>query len=138
MMNMSVKTDAQIETEKFQIDEILRPFRNQGMTAGSFCNGVYWEVWLGNHGGGREDGVGLAKELADKIGPAKPPKPAPVFVEVSDPAQAARIAELEAMLAEAQARPVFEQHGEPEPVVMPKWPATRFEIYAREIRRARR
>ena len=26
----------------------------------------------------------------------------------------------------------------PEPVVMPKWPATRFEIYAREIRRARR
>jgi FtsP/CotA-like multicopper oxidase with cupredoxin domain len=41
------------------------------------------------------------------------------IVHVPDPEQAARIAELEARLAEAQARPAFQPHAEPEPVEMP-------------------
>ena len=41
------------------------------------------------------------------------------IVHVPDPEQAARIAELEARLAEAQARPAFEPHAEPEPIEIP-------------------
>jgi hypothetical protein len=109
---------------KQQIDEILAPFPN----AGCEFNGKFWEVWIGSQGGAREDGVSLARELAEKVrGLPKPaakeapvPRPDSAYVAKPEPVEIpaflkepahdprldlkdARIAELEAALAAAAA-----------------------------------
>lgn len=66
--------------ESSQIDAVLEPFRAAGFDAGHERIGHLWQVWICGHGiskgGGREDGIGLARELAASIKPAAPP-PAP-------------------------------------------------------------
>jgi hypothetical protein len=103
---------------KQQIDEILAPFPN----AGCEFNGKFWEVWIGSHAGGRENGVSLAKELAERVrsGAVRPAKTKPVRVPpqpLTTPIAPATdydaiIASLKAQLAEALAKA-------PEPVKIP-------------------
>jgi len=76
---------------KQQIDEILAPFSN----AGCEFNGKYWEVWIGSRAGAREDGVSLARELAEKVrGLPKPvakeasvPRPEKAYVAEPEPVE---------------------------------------------------
>ncbi len=50
-----------------QIDAILSPFKREGYDTGAEFNGKFWEVWIGSHAGGRENGVSLAQDLAEKV-----------------------------------------------------------------------
>jgi hypothetical protein len=104
-----------------EIRAILAPFTD----AGCEFNGKYWEVWIGSEAGAREDGISLARELAARCGqqeaepaPVEIPvflqEPEPVVVHVPDPEQAAKIAALEARLAEAEAA-LEEVHASPPP-----------------------
>ena len=107
------------------INAILSPFRKLGIDAGAEFNGKYWEIWIGDTAGGREDGVSLANELANryrrKSRPATayfpeqqavemtvPPQPltAPLAAKPTPPATDydAIIAGLQAQLAEALAK----------------------------------
>jgi hypothetical protein len=92
-----------------EIEAILEPFRREGYEAGCEQMGHLWAVWIGTHGGGREDGISLARELAEKVrGLPKPaaeeaPVPRPEKAYVDEPKHLERIAELEAMLAAASA-----------------------------------
>lgn len=52
---------------KQEIDAILKPFKAEGYDAGCEKMGHLWAVWIGSHGGGREDGVSLARDLAEKV-----------------------------------------------------------------------
>lgn len=104
------------------INQILAPFKARGIDAGSEKVGPYWQIWIGDHAGARKDGVALARELANRAlrdrRPAYAAYPEPEIMDIPaflkspepppvDPRldlQAARIAELEAMLA-AKANP---------------------------------
>ena len=109
-----------------QIDAILRPFKREGYDTGAEFNGKFWEVWIGSHAGGRENGVSLAQDLAEKVRgmavkaePAPiPPQPltAPLAAKPTPPATDydAIIAGLKAQLAEALAKA-------PEPVEIPEF-----------------
>ncbi len=102
-----------------QIDAILRPFKREGYDAGAEFNGKFWEVWIGSHAGGRENGVSLAQDLAEKVRgmtvKAVEPKPALVPPQPLTAPLAAKptapqtdydaiIAALKAQLAEALAK----------------------------------
>jgi len=99
-----------------QIDAILRPFKREGYDAGAEFNGKFWEVWIGSHAGGRENGVSLAQDLAEKVrGMAVKAEPAPVPPQPLTTPLAAKptppqtdydaiIAGLKAQLAEALAK----------------------------------
>ena len=113
-----------------QIDAILRPFKREGYDTGAEFNGKFWEIWIGSHAGGREDGLSLAIELGKKVRaetrqPRKlpipedvPPQPltAPLAAKPTPPATDydAIIAGLKAQLAEALAKA-------PEPVEIPEF-----------------
>lgn len=104
---------------KERIQAILAPAKAKGLDTGCEFNGKFWEVWVGSHAGGRENGESLARflmerhEKATQRAQGEPePIPIPAFLHVEDepePAtpdprldlQAARIAELEAALAKA-------------------------------------
>ena len=106
---------------KQKIEAIIAPAKAKGIDTGCEFNGKFWEVWVGSHAGGRENGESLARflmerhEKATQRAQGEPePIPIPAFLHVEDepePAtpdprldlQAARIAELEAALAEAKA-----------------------------------
>jgi len=98
-----------------QIDAILRPFKRGGYDTGAEFNGKFWEVWIGNHAGGRENGVSLAQDLAEKVRGMTvqavqpvPPQPltASLAAKPTPPATDydAIIAGLKAQLAEALAK----------------------------------
>jgi hypothetical protein len=108
-----------------QIDAILRPFKREGYDTGAEFNGKFWEVWIGSHAGGRENGVSLAQDLAEKVrgmtvkaAQPVPPQPltAPLAAKPTPPATDydAIIAGLKAQLAQALARA-------PEPVEIPEF-----------------
>lgn len=63
------------------IKAILAPFKAQGMDAGAEQIGDLWQIWIGDHAGARENGVQLAKELAERVmrdrRPKAPFSPAP-------------------------------------------------------------
>jgi hypothetical protein len=110
---------------KEQIDAILRPFKREGYDTGAEFNGKFWEVWIGSHAGGRENGVSLAQDLAEKVrgmtvkaAQPVPPQPltAPLAAKPTPPATDydAIIAGLKAQLAEALAKA-------PEPVEIPEF-----------------
>ena len=117
------------------INAILEPFKKQGIDTGAEFNGKYWEIWIGSHAGGREDGVSLANELANLVRRERRPKtayfPPQQAVEMTVPPQPltaplaakptppqtdydAIIAGLKAQLAEALAKA-------PEPVEIPEF-----------------
>jgi hypothetical protein len=95
-----------------QIDAILSPFKREGYDTGAEFNGKFWEIWIGSHAGGRENGVSLAQDLAAKVrGMAVqpiPPQPltAPLATKPTPPQTDydAIIAGLKAQLAEALAK----------------------------------
>jgi hypothetical protein len=97
---------------KEQIEAILRPFKREGYDTGAEFNGKFWEVWIGSHAGGRENGVSLAQDLAEKVRgmtvKAVPPQPltAPLAAKPTPPQTDydAIIAGLKAQLAEALAK----------------------------------
>jgi hypothetical protein len=108
-----------------QIDAILRPFKREGYDTGAEFNGKFWEVWIGSHAGGRENGVSLAQDLAEKVrgmtvkaAQPVPPQPltAPLAAKPTPPQTDydAIIAGLKAQLAEALAKA-------PEPVEIPEF-----------------
>jgi hypothetical protein len=105
-----------------QIDAILRPFKREGYDTGAEFNGKFWEIWIGSHAGGREDGLSLAQDLAEKVRgmtvQPTPPQPltAPLAAKPTPPATDydAIIAGLKAQLAEALAKA-------PEPVEIPEF-----------------
>ncbi len=108
-----------------QIDAILSPFKREGYDTGAEFNGKFWEVWIGSHAGGRENGVSLAQDLAEKVrgmtvkaAQPVPPQPltAPLAAKPTHPQTDydAIIAGLKAQLAEALAKA-------PEPVEIPEF-----------------
>jgi hypothetical protein len=109
-----------------QIDAILRPFKREGYDTGAEFNGKFWEVWIGSHAGGRENGVSVAQDLAEKVrGMTVKAEPAPVPPQPLTAPLAAKptapqtdydaiIAGLKAQLAEALAKA-------PEPVEIPEF-----------------
>jgi len=77
--------------------------------------GPFWQIRVGSRAGARENGVSLARDLLrehrEDMGEIAPIPPVTDYDAI--------IADLKAQLAEAQARPAFALHAEPEPVVMP-------------------
>jgi len=103
-----------------QIDAILKPFKREGYDTGAEFNGKFWEIWIGSHAGGREDGLSLAIDLGKKVRaetrqPRKLPIPEAVPPQLLTSPLAAKptppqtdydaiIAGLKAQLAEALAK----------------------------------
>ncbi len=88
--------------------------------------GHLWQIRVGARAGARENGVSLARDLLkehrEDIGEI-PPQPLTGPLASLAPATdyEAIIAGLKAQLAAAQAKPVYEPQGEPEPVEMPEF-----------------
>ena len=95
-----------------QIEAILAPAKAKGLDVGAEKIGNLWQVWVGSHGGGRENGVSLARDLMALAMPEaaeyKPaPKPETKYTAKPEPVEIPRFlrddTETEALKAEVAA-----------------------------------
>lgn len=98
-----------------EIEAILAPAKAQGLDAGCEQMGSLWCVWVGSHGGGRANGVSLARDLMlNAIQPPKLPKPVPQ-PKRSEPVQVGHMEEPEDI-----AIPAFLKEPEPPKETIPE------------------